>query len=63
MFSNYIYQIIKNIKPFRTAIFAVAISIIATYCVAIISYVGKDLISREMDSMGLNGMTVVMYDL
>ena len=59
--NNYVYKFKKDIKPFKTAVFAVFIAVTASFGVSVISSVGKQIISNEMNSMGLNGMTVSAY--
>ena len=59
---NYIYKIKKNISPFRTAIFTVFISVVASICVSVVSEIGKQIMTAEMDSIGLNGLAAVAYN-
>lgn len=52
----------KDIKPFKTAVFAVFIAVTASFGVSVISSAGKQLISNEMNAMGLDGMTASAYN-
>ena len=60
--NNIINKYKTDIKPFKTAIFAVFIAITASFSVSIISSAGKQLIAEEMNSMGLNGMTTTAFN-
>ena len=57
-----IYRYIKEIYPFKAAVVAVAIAIIATATVSAISESGKYIINSEMDAMGMNGLAVAIYN-
>ena len=59
---NSIYRAKKNISPFKTAVIAVIISIIASVTVSVVSDVGKTVISDEMKAMGFNGMSAISYN-
>lgn len=59
---NCIYKLKTDIKPFKTAIFAVFIAITASFGVSVISSAGKQIIADEMDAMGLDGMTACAYN-
>lgn len=59
---NSIYRVKKNISPFKTAVIAVIISVIASVTVSVISDVGKTIISNEMKAMGFNGMSAISYN-
>jgi len=60
--NNCIYKIKNNISPFKTAIFTVAISVIASVSVSAVSEIGKQIMTEEMNSIGLNGMAAVVYN-
>lgn len=60
---NNIYRIKKNVSPYKAAVIAVVISIIASVTVSIVSDVGKSIISKEMNSMGFNCMSAISYKL
>ena len=59
--NNAIYKLKNDIAPFKTAIFAVIISIWASVSVSAVSETGKQIITNEMDSMGMNGLAAVIY--
>lgn len=50
------------IKPFKAAVVAVTISVMASACVSVVSGVGKDIINKEMEAMGINGLAVSAYN-
>ena len=56
-----VINLIKNILPFRTAVVAVMISVIATVLVSTVSYMGRQFINSEMDAIGMNGLAVSVY--
>lgn len=60
--NNFLYKIKNNISPFKTAIFTVAISVIASVSVSAVSEVGKQIMTEEMNSIGLNGMAAIVYN-
>ena len=53
---------IKNIAPFKAAVAAVAVSVVASVLVSAVSESGKNIISSEMDAMGLNGIAAAVYN-
>ncbi|MEG2929315.1 MAG: ABC transporter permease [Oscillospiraceae bacterium] len=61
IFNNLIYKLRKIINPYKMAIIAVIISVLATAIVAGISSVGKNVISHEMSGIGMSGLSVVLY--
>ena len=58
---NSVNKIITDIKPFKTAIFTVFIAVMASFSVSVISSLGKQIITDEMYTMGLDGMTASAY--
>lgn len=60
--NNVIYKLKKIISPYKMAIITVVISVLATAIVSGISSIGKATISSEMNGIGLNGLSVVLYD-
>ena len=60
--NSYFCKFKTDIKPFKTAILAVFISITAAFSVSVISSFGKQMINEEMDAMGLDGMTISAYN-
>lgn len=60
--NNYIYKINKNLSPFKTAVFTVFISVVASICVSTVSEIGKQIMNDEMNSMGLNGLAATVYN-
>lgn len=61
-FRNCVYKIKKNLLPFKTAIFTVFIAVVASVSVSAVSEIGKQIITEEMNSIGLNGLTAVIYN-
>ena len=59
--NRHITNFVKNILPFRTAVVAVVISVLATVLVAAVSQMGKQFINSEMDAIGMNGLAVNVY--
>lgn len=56
------FRYLKEIYPFRAAIAAVTIAIVATVCISAISESGKNIINNEMNAMGMNGLAVAIYN-
>ena len=52
----------SDIKPFKTAIFTVIIAVIAAFIVSVISSAGNFIIQSEMDAMGMDGISVSVYN-
>ncbi|MBQ5783221.1 MAG: ABC transporter permease, partial [Oscillospiraceae bacterium] len=59
---NILYRYKSCVAPFRTAVAAVAVSVIATAAVTVVSAVGKQIIQNEMDAVGMNGLAVTSYN-
>ena len=57
-----LYNIKRVIKPFNAAILSVFISVLSITIVAGISSAGKTEIKKELDGVGLNGMSVSIFD-
>lgn len=57
-----IYKLKKRISPFKMAVFAVIISVTASVLVSGVSETGKYLITKEMDAVGMGGMSAVSYN-
>ncbi len=55
-------RIKRALKPYSMAILSVFIAIFSINAVSLISMAGKSEISRELDGVGLNGMSVSIYD-
>ncbi len=55
-------RIKKALKPYNMAILSVFISVFSINAVSLISMAGKSEISKELDGVGLNGMSVGLYD-
>ncbi|MBQ7903395.1 MAG: ABC transporter permease [Oscillospiraceae bacterium] len=56
------YNLKKALKPYSMAIVSVFISVLSINIVSIISMAGKAEIARELDGVGMNGMTVCAYN-
>ncbi len=52
----------KQLKPFYTSILSVYISVISLCVVSVISMAGKYAIAKELDGIGMNGMSVIVYN-
>lgn len=61
MIYKFIKKLSTNIKPFKTAIFTVIISIVAAFSVSVVSSAGKQIITDEMNAIGLNGLSASAY--
>ncbi len=57
-----LYRYIKEITPFKTAIVAVVISVVASFGVSAVSESGKQIITDEMNAMGMNGLAVAVFN-
>jgi len=57
-----LYRYIKEIIPFKTAIVAVVISVMASFGVSAVSEIGKQIITDEMNAMGMNGLAVSVFN-
>ena len=57
-----LYKIKRMIKPFNMAILSVFISILSITIVSGISSAGKTEIKKELDGVGMNGMSVSVFD-
>ena len=57
-----IYNIRKLLKPYFTSILSVYISVLSFCVVSVISMAGKNAIAKELDGIGMNGMTVTIYN-
>ena len=57
-----IYNIRKLLKPYFTSILSVYISVLSFCVVSVISMAGKNAIAKELDGIGMNGMTVTVYN-
>ncbi len=57
-----IYNLKKSLKPYSMAIISVFISILSVSIVSLISMAGKAEISKELDGVGMNGMTISAYN-
>lgn len=57
-----LYKLKKSLKPYNMAIISVFIAIVALNIVSFISIAGKSEIAKEMDGVGLNGMSVSVYN-
>lgn len=62
IWNNIFYKIKNDLSPFRTAIFAVIVSVVASVCVSAVSETGRQIINNEMDSIGFNGLAAVAYN-
>ncbi|MBE6877574.1 MAG: FtsX-like permease family protein [Ruminococcaceae bacterium] len=56
------YRYVKEILPFKTAVVAVVISVVASFGVSAVSESGKQIITDEMNAMGMNGLAVAAYN-
>ena len=56
------YRLKRALKPYNMAMVSVFIAIFSINAVALISMAGKSEISRELDGVGLNGMSVSVYN-
>lgn len=56
------YNLKKALKPYSMAIVSVFISVLSINIVSIISMAGKAEIARELDGVGMNGMTICAYN-
>ena len=52
----------KSLKPYSMAIVSVFIAVLSMSIVSLISMAGKSLIAKELDGIGLNGMSVSAYN-
>ena len=52
----------KILKPYYTSILSVFISVLSLCIVSVISMAGKAAIEKELDGIGMNGMTVTAYN-
>ena len=57
-----IYSFKRIIKPFNMAVISVFISIFSICAVSLISDIGKKEIKKELDGVGLNGMSVSIFN-
>ena len=57
-----LYRIKRSLKPYNMAILSVFIAIFSINAVSLISMAGKKEIAKELDGVGLNGMSVSAYD-
>ena len=61
IFKKKLNRYFKEIIPFRAAVTAVVISVLASVGVSAVSESGKQIISSEMDAMGMNGMAAAAF--
>lgn len=59
--NNLLYKLKKLISPYKMAIITVVISVLATAVVSGISSVGKTIINSEMNGIGMDGSSIVIY--
>ena len=52
----------RSLKPYSMAIVSVFIAVLSMSIVSLISMAGKSLIAKELDGIGLNGMSVSAYN-
>ena len=52
----------KTMKPYKMAIISVFISVFSINIISLVSMAGKAEISKELDGVGMNGMTVTAYN-
>lgn len=52
----------KQLKPYYTSIISVYISVLSLCIVSVISMAGKSAIAKELDGIGMNGMSVTAYN-
>ena len=57
-----LYRIKRSLKPYNMAILSVFIAIFSINAVSLISMAGKKEIAKELDGVGLNGMSVSAYN-
>ena len=57
-----IYNIKKLMKPYFTSVLSVYISVLSFCVVSVISMAGKNAIAKELDGIGMNGMTITVYN-
>ena len=57
-----LYNIRRLLKPYSMAIVSVFISVLSITVVSLISSAGKKEISKELDGIGLNGMSISAYN-
>ncbi len=57
----YLIKLSKELHPFKTAIISVVVSVVSAFIVSIIASTGKQLITDEMNSLGINGISVSAY--
>lgn len=58
----FIYKVKKILKPYSMAIVSVVIAILALAIVSLITSVGKTSINKELDGIGLNGVSITAYN-
>ena len=56
------FKIKKAMKPYKMAIISVFISVFSINMISLVSMAGKTEISKELDGVGMNGMTVTAYN-
>ena len=54
-------KFLNDIMPFKTAIFAVVISVVASFGVSLVSDIGKQIINDEMNAIGMSGMSATSF--
>ena len=57
-----LYKLKKILKPYNMAVLSVFISVFSVSAVSLISMAGKREISQELDGVGLNGMSVKVFN-
>ncbi len=57
-----LFRIKRGLKPYAMAIVSVFIAILSINAVSLISMAGKQEISKELDGVGLNGMSISIHD-
>ncbi len=57
-----LFKLKKAMKPYKMAIISVFISVFSINMISLVSMAGKAEISKELDGVGMNGMTVTAYN-
>jgi len=57
-----LYKFKRTLKPYNMAIISVFIAVLSMNIVSLISMTGKKAIARELDGVGMNGMSVSLYN-
>ena len=63
IFKRYFIKYVKELKPYKAAIISVVIAIVSSAGISIVSETGTQVITAEMNAMGMQGYAASLYNI